>query len=454
MSKKKRVRRDIDKFYRTGRYWDLLRLLENEGLVSENPVEHRGAWKALIKQALQKEHAFEQFSKEVGTLRVLPNDPDFHFIMGLKGIIEGRGTPDEVMELKGLSPDADRLRSNLAAFGSSSANEEKLRALLEKFMGEPEKITRRYFEQLAGYLPEQSLRETVRRFGESIPTARRFNGKAAVARGWDGIDMGRLQSLDRRLQFYSQRMPGALVEILLHPFIHNVAVMCRRLAPEAVGNGASQLIRAIPFLLPRLAGERHAEIESKLLVHGAQWLEQGYGDLKALGRRLEGLSIEEKVSVLRGLRLGMQQRAPKGPDFDFPDYFEDVFSEDYDDDYEDEDDEDTDDEFEDWGGLKANAMARSLLLVHQSVLRDISTRFPELSHRDRKELVRVMEPILFQDMDYILNIVNSPDELVNLLDSTIRAGCGGTRTGLLSVVAGAHFRKVDLRKRAEELLDR
>jgi hypothetical protein len=89
VSKKKRVRRDIEKFSRVGRYWDLLRLLEGEGQVSAHAKEHQEAWQAVIKQALQQERAFTQFCQEVGTLKAYPNDPEFRFLMRIRGFIEG-----------------------------------------------------------------------------------------------------------------------------------------------------------------------------------------------------------------------------------------------------------------------------------------------------------------------------------------------------------------------------
>lgn len=453
MSKKKRVRRDIEKFARTGRWWDLLRLLESEGLIRENAAEHQGAWKAVVKRALQQEKGFEEFSREMETLRTFPNTPDFHLLMGIKGVVQGRCAPGEVLGLEGLSSDGARLRSNLADFASSAGSDAKLRAMLDKFRREPEKITRRYFGQVADHLPEHSLKAAVRRMGELIAHARRFNGKAAVARGWDAVEVRRLESMDRQLQIASRALPNSLREILLHPFVHNIAVMCRRLAPDAVAGDAARMVRAIPFLLPRLAGDRLAEVEKELLIHESQCVSQGGQGLDTLRRRLEGLDIEEKLSILRNLRLGIQRRASKERDFGFPDFFdEDPYEKN--DDLEDWDDEDTDHELAASGAPQSRAMARSLLMVHHSVLRDIASRLPDVSHRDRKELVRVMEPILLQDMDYILNVVQSSDDFISLLSAVITASCGGTRTALLGIVGGAHLRNTDLRKMAETLLGR
>ena len=440
MSKKKRIRRDLDKYYRAGRHWDLLRLLEDQRLVSEHAREHKEAWTAVVKQALKEERAFTRFCREVGALKVLPDAPDFRFLMRLKGFIEGRNTAAEVLELKGLTPDTDKLRSEFTAFASSSMPREKLTSLLEKFVREPGKITRRYFEQVAELVPMTSLGVNVSHLGESISLARRFNQKAAVARGWDGVDLRRLELLDGRLLRVSQSLPAALREILLNPFVHNIAVMCRRLAPDASSNRAAQLVRSIPFLLPRLAGEKFQELERKLLVHRGEWVEASGTRSQALQRKVEGLSIEDKVILLNGLRLRIQDRPSREPDFDLLDFFDE------------DDDEDDDDFLEEEKADDVN-LARVLLLLHRSILQDISRRLSELSPRERKELVRVMEPILLRDLDFILDTMESADELLSFLDAAIGAGCAGTRMGLLAVLAGAHYRHGDLRKRAEKLLD-
>jgi hypothetical protein len=441
VSKKKRVRRDIEKFVRVGRYWDLLRLLEDEDLVSDHAREHKEAWKAVTRQALRQETAFDRFCREVGTLKSLPNDPDFRFLMGIREYAEGKRSAEAVLELDGLSPDAERLRSNFSAFASSAMNPEKLRGLLEKFIREPDKITRRHFEQAAGLIPMAALGSRAGRMGESIALARRFNQKAAVARGWNGIDIGRLEMLDSRLLSVSQPLPQALREVLLHPFVHNIAVMCRRLAPDAGSNRAAQLIGAIPFLLPRLAEEKLQDIERKFLIDRGEWINEGGNDPNALRRKVDGLGIEEKLSLLNGMRIRVADRAPKEPDlFGDLDFFGDAF--------EDDDDELLEDETS-----KATDPAQALLVLYTSILEDISGRLPELTPRERKELVRVMEPILFRDLGYILDAMESREELMDLLDAGIGAGCAGTRMGLLAVLAGAQYRNGNLRKRAEKLLD-
>jgi hypothetical protein len=63
-----------------------------------------------------------------------------------------------------------------------------------------------------------------------------------------------------------------------------------------------------------------------------------------------------------------------------------------------------------------------------------------------------MEPILFRDIDYIFDIMESSDVLLSLLDAAIGAGYAGTRMGLLAVLEGAHYRNGDLRNRAEKHL--
>ncbi len=209
MSKKKRIRRDLDKYYRVGRYWDLLRLLEDEGLVSEHAREHKEAWKAVIKQALKQERAFTRFCREVGALKVLPECPRLSLPDAPQGFYRGP-------EHRRRSPGAEGIDSRMPKSSGPTSppsllrpcTREKLTSLLEKFVREPDKITRRYFEQVAELVPMTLLGVNVSRLGESISLARRFNQKAAVARGWDGVDLRRLKLLDGRLLRVSQSLSG------------------------------------------------------------------------------------------------------------------------------------------------------------------------------------------------------------------------------------------------------
>jgi len=414
--------------------------MEDEGMVSENARNLQEAWNAAIAQALVNERGFYQFCREVRTLKSLPNSPDFRFLMLLKEFIEGHGSAESALGLKGLSTNAEKLRSKFSTFLSSSPQQEKLQSLLEKFIREPDKITRRHYEQAAGLIPIDVLRIPTDQMGELISLSRGLNQKAAVAKGWDAVPLGRLTSLDSKLNQVAQYLPQAIREILLHPFVHNLAVMCRRLAPEARSSAASQLVRAIPFLLPRLAGEKFQEVERKLLINREEWWEGAQSGIEQLQARVEGMSLEEKLALLRSLRLKIRAQPPEEPDFDDLPF--------------DEDDDDYEDDFPEDRASEAAGLAGPLLLLDRSILKDISVRLPEDHSRERKGLVRVMEPILLHDLCYIFDTSEDLDDILGILDSAIDAGCAGIRMGLLAVLAGAALRNGDLRRRAEKLLDK
>ncbi|MDR3570401.1 MAG: hypothetical protein P4L43_20445 [Syntrophobacteraceae bacterium] len=440
MSKKKRIRRDIDKYFRSGRYWELLRLLESEGLVSANANEYRESWKSVIGDALKRERGFDQFRGEVGALKSPPNDPGFRFLARLAGFIEGRNTAEDVLELKGLPPDAERLRSNFADFISSQPTGDKLRTVLQKFILEPAKITRRHYEQLAGMLPD-ALRKSASDLGELIASARRFNNKAVASGGWDAIGISDLQKLDRSLLARTDAMPTGFREVLLHPFVRNLALMCQRLAPEALINQASQLVGSMPFLLPRLAGEKLDEVERKLSINCRQSMdgntENRHDDF---ARKAESLSIEEKLALLSDLRLEVRSNRSGEPDLDFSDFFDD-------------EEEWDDDAFAQEQNQHMPQLTEQLLFLYGRILADISSRLPGLSPREKKELVRVMEPIVLQDLEFTRNSIQSGQKLMDFLDAVLKANCAGVRTGLLTVLICSHYRNGGLRKRAEKYLD-
>ncbi|MFZ0929689.1 MAG: hypothetical protein WAN11_13875 [Syntrophobacteraceae bacterium] len=439
MSKKKRIRRDIDKYFRSGRYWELLRLLESEDLVSAHTTEYRESWKAVIRNALKHEPAFDEFRSEVGTLKSLPDDPGLRFLMHLKGYIEGRNTAEDVLELKALPPDAERIRCNFADFVSSRPTSDKLRTVLQKFLIEPDKITRRHYEHLAGILPG-ALRKSAIELGELISRARHFNHKTVVSGGWDAIDMSDLNELDGSLLMHTDIMSTGLREVLLHPFVHNLALMCRRLAPEALINQASQLAGSMPFLLPRMAGEKLDEVERKLSINCRQSMDGNDEDRHDnLVRKAESLSIEEKLAHLSGLRLRIRSSQSGEPDLDFPDIFDD--------------EDEWDDDFPEEQNQHMPQLTGQLLFLYRRILSDISSRLPGLSPREKKELVRVMEPILLQDLEFTRNSIRSAQDLMDFLDAVLKADCAGVRMGLLTVLICSHYRNGGLRKRAEEYLD-
>ncbi|MHC1741818.1 MAG: hypothetical protein AB9873_02160 [Syntrophobacteraceae bacterium] len=437
MSKKKRVRRDIEKFYRAGRYWELIRLLEGEDLVSAHSKEHQEAWKAVIKRALVDERSFQQFGPEAATLKVLPSSPDFRLLMGLSRAIEDVEPPEDLFKLNGLSSEAERLRSRFASFVSSRFQREKLKGVLTKFIREPEKITRRYFEDVADLIPARSIAATVRDMGACIPLARRFNSKAAVAAGWDGVHLSKLAHLDTGVKQICFALPDSMVDILLHPFLQNLAVMCRRLAPEATFNRASELVGVMPFLLRRLAGQKFEEVESKLLMSRGEWVGEGHEDFGGFVKKVELLSLEEKVALLNTFGRRARDILSEDSDFDDEDFFDD----------------EEDDAFPDEEASEIHLMALSLLALHTSVLTDIKARYPKLTPREKKELTRVMEPVLIRDFDVILDALEDLEVLVDFLLTAIEAGCAGTRLTLLAVLAGARYHRGDLRRRAEKYLD-
>ena len=143
--------------------------------------------------------------------------------------------------------------------------------------------------------------------------------------------------------------------------------------------------------------------------------------------------------MLNTLRFKARDRASTAPDFERPD-FEDM-------DFLDDEELMEKEEFE------GQHLSRAVLLLHRSALKDIGDRTAKMSPREKKELVRIMEPVLFQDLEYIFDTVENPGESLDLLASAIDAGCAGTRLGLVAVLAGARFRKTDVRKRAEKHLD-
>ncbi len=170
----------------------------------------------------------------------------------------------------------------------------------------------------------------------------------------------------------------------------------------------------------------------------AALFERGNDGLKAFREKVTGLGIEEKAALLGTFRNRIEDLPSEDTDLDAEDFFDR------------EDDED-----EDWDGERSGRedLAAAHLLLLQSLLKDIRARQATLSQRDKKELIRVMEPALLRDFDFIADTLEGSEALVSSLDAAITAGCAGAKTCLLALVAGTYFRDGDLVKQGQKALD-
>lgn len=426
----------MEKYSRSGRHWELLQILESEGLASTRSHEYGEAWKAVIDKALKHEAGFDQLRREIGALKSLPENRDLRFLILLAGYLEDRNTAEAVLELKGLSPDAEKLRSRFAGFVSSGPTGDKLRPLLLKFTAEPDLVSRRHYLQLAGMLHD-GLGDVVGDLGELINRVRRHNQKKAVSGGWEAVSPAEFRELDGRLCSIAGLLPPALEEVVLHPFVCNIAQLCRRLAPGALLNQASHLLGSMPFLLPRLAGERLEEVQRKLALDSElEDDDEEYSHL--IARRSEKLGIEEKLTLLSRLRFKIRNLHPSDIDSDFLDVFDDG-----------EDDnvsriEET---------VQARELTGGILSLYQRIFDDIAVRYPGLSSREQKELVTVMEPVLLADLQFCAGLILDENALMELLNGAMQSGCAGTHLTLLTVLISSHYRNGELRRRTEKYLD-
>lgn len=437
MSKKKRVRRDLERFHRSGRHWELLRLLDSDNAASVHAREHKEAWQAVVRQAVRERSGFERFCCEVGALRMHPGDSDFRLLMLLKGFVEKQNPAHAILQLKGLNPSAEQLRSRFAAFASNPVSHNgKLKSLLEKFIREPDKVTRRYYEQVAGLLAVNSLSGKVSDLGCHIPSFRRLTQKAAMSWGWNDVPLAAMKAVDRKLLFLAADLPPALQDILLHPFLHHLAALCRRLAPDTTLQHATRCVKAFSFLFPRLAGDRWTTIKSRLLNNLEGWAMGTDHDPATIEERLSLLPLEAKVALLARLRGRYERCASRSERLPMVECLDEA-----------------DDDWVCEGQKGFTHRAKAILAVHRSLLAEFSMRTRTLPPREKRELVRIMEPILCTDLPCVIEAMAGPEELVEFLRSILDSGCAGTRLGMLGLLAGAFYRDRELQKRAEKVLD-
>jgi hypothetical protein len=67
---------------------------------------------------------------------------------------------------------------------------------------------------------------------------------------------------------------------------------------------------------------------------------------------------------------------------------------------------------------------------------------------NQRELVKVMEPTLLQDLDVLIDFIGGPEPLIRFLDAAMTAKCARTRLALFGLLVSGAFRNRDLRKKS------
>ena len=151
-AKKKRVSKEIDKLWRTAKYWEWLRLVEQEGLVQAQSARWQEAWHHLCRWALRLPGHLEGFWPRLAELKHIPDTPDMVLLRQLKDFLEDEEGRPAIAALTGLSPAAQLLREKLLSWSWEPVQENKIGRCIKILINQPEKVTGRTFTELGTLL--------------------------------------------------------------------------------------------------------------------------------------------------------------------------------------------------------------------------------------------------------------------------------------------------------------
>ncbi|OIP91908.1 MAG: hypothetical protein AUK55_10400 [Syntrophobacteraceae bacterium CG2_30_61_12] len=425
----KKIRREIDRLYQNGRYWEWLQRIQAEQIADQYPRELDQAWKSLTRKALRLPAGLEEFRARVSDQLNPPKLPDFDFLMALKRLCDGDDSAlRDLATIKGLSPAAAILRDRARGWGVGIWDRNRLSKLLKPFAEQPESVTQRHFEQLGMAVGQSELAVRVKQLGTELPAFRRLNQRPTVRRGWNAISPTQLKRMDRAVVKASTGLPEALRRLLLLPFCVQVSALLRRFAPERKTDDLAALVAGFPFLFPLVAGDRAEELTDRLMAFNAG-ATTGL-DPQDLKRRIESSSLEDNLLLLNRMRAALQEKPTRqgGPLSGLFDFLEGP-------------DED----------LKTRA--RLFRSLYDKLIAQIAARSKDLPSRENKELRRVMEPIVIGDLPLLFDDASDGGRLARLLDRLFTAGCAGKRLALLTLLVARRERLSSLVAAAEQVLD-
>jgi hypothetical protein len=173
----KRIRKELEKHWRAGRYWEWLALLERENLRRNYGREEQEAWNNLIKRAYRMPANLQDFWSRFPEIKNPPATPEIQCLRILGDFAAGRDVADRLASLKNLPFPAEAFRQMALSWKEDLFPEKKIRGILDTFIHHPEKVTAKYYAELAGLLGESPLAASIVSMGGKLDPFRRLNRK-------------------------------------------------------------------------------------------------------------------------------------------------------------------------------------------------------------------------------------------------------------------------------------
>jgi hypothetical protein len=264
-SKQKRQQREIDRLYRTGRFWDWVEEVDRMGLGETYSREWLEVWKTLAKRALRLLPTLEEFWERGARISRVPDHPDVTFLFLLKNFLEGKDGFGPLSALQGLSPSAGLLWEKALSWDESQFPKKKIQGILSKFLISPGKVKPEEYQSLDLQIKSARLPALYPAWGDPLALLRTLGDGRKAHQGFSRTQSSRLVFLDRAIQGFSRRYPPALFRLLLQPLVFQTARLLTSLG-AIEPHSAAEFVKAVPFLFSVLAGPQAAGIQERLSV--------------------------------------------------------------------------------------------------------------------------------------------------------------------------------------------
>ncbi|MEW6185120.1 MAG: hypothetical protein AB1585_05195 [Thermodesulfobacteriota bacterium] len=409
-AKLKRIRKDIDKTFQAGRYWEWLKLIENEGLQSYFDQQRAEAWKKLVQRAFRLPKHLMEFFDQVSSFKPLPTFPDFTLLLLLKRQHDGQEVHQELVALNGLSPQGSLFRERALSWEEGLFKKEKIEGILTTLIAQPEKIDKNHYDRLALLTGGPYLGSLIRYLGEGMKKLRKVIGPTSLKKRLNPPLVSALQEADRLLEEIALASPPNFFTILIHPHLIQLAHYLKLKSEKESHLLMGEIITAIPFLFDRLAGEKAQKIRNDLL--GASPALLSAKELSHLAKEASQADFEGKVRLLGRVRALVRQNASD----DLFALFENLF---------------------------------------QDVLAGVSEKASRLDGRQKKELSLLFSPIIKKDLDLLWEregFYGDLSPLVALMEAVGKTGCLDQKLALLALITAEKGKDRTLKETAHQAL--
>ncbi len=405
--KKKRTAKELDKLWRTGKYWDWVQLVVQTDQLQHYSAQWQEAWRYLCRQALRLPGQLQEFWPRLEAQPQAPELPDLVFIRGLKDFFGGRDVRSQMATLTGLSPPAQMLREKLLNQPPAAVPERKLSRLLNLLVQQPDKVTGKTYNDLAALVQPNPLATSLLSLGNTINQLRKLNRKGGVNPYLPGLSSNQLKKADTLLAQAAPTWDPAVRTALLHPFCYQLWQCCQRLWETEDFDTLLYFLTFLPFLSSRTFGPDAAKLQD----YSRQQAEGIFSESEYL------TALEQSYTQgldSQALALGKIRKLLKSNTFE-----------------------------------PSSRFLAKLRTAYLRLLKEIGRLQAELKPRDKIDLMRVMDPILFEDRDWLEDEDTFGEDFLSL---AFASGVAGPKLSILALLAWDYDIHPSLRKQAKEIL--